>query len=70
MNSCVYVIVAPAVVHCFTGTDEELKKFVQMGLYIGITGWVCDDREGDATIRGSDGNLYTKGRVLLMDAKF
>ena len=37
---------APAVVHCFTGTEEELQKCVEMGLYIGITGWVCDDREG------------------------
>jgi len=33
-------------VHCFTGTEEELIKYVEMGFYIGITGWVCDDRRG------------------------
>jgi TatD DNase family protein len=35
-----------AVVHCFTGTGEELQRFLDMGLYIGITGWICDERRG------------------------
>lgn len=35
-----------AVVHCFTGTAEELKSYLAMGLYIGITGWICDERRG------------------------
>ncbi|GLI68941.1 hypothetical protein VaNZ11_013370, partial [Volvox africanus] len=35
---------AAAVVHCFTGTRQELDTFLQLGLYIGITGWICDDR--------------------------
>ena len=35
-----------AVAHCFTGTDEELEQYVDMGLYIGITGWICDERRG------------------------
>lgn len=33
-----------AVVHCFTGTAHELDKYLEMGLYIGITGAICDDR--------------------------
>ena len=33
-----------AVVHCFSGTLSELKTYLEMGLYIGITGFVCDDR--------------------------
>lgn len=33
-------LTAPAVAHCFTGTEEELEKYIEMGLYIGITGWV------------------------------
>ncbi len=37
-----------AVVHCFTGTKEELKVYLDMNCYIGITGWVCDERRGDA----------------------
>ena len=35
-----------AVVHCFTGTKKELKKYLDLGCYIGITGWVCDERRG------------------------
>lgn len=26
------------VVHCFTGTVEEAKKYLEMGFYIGLTG--------------------------------
>jgi TatD DNase family protein len=35
-----------AVVHCFTGNAEELDAYLGRGLYIGITGWVCDERRG------------------------
>ena len=35
-----------AVVHCFTGTAEELDEYLNMDLYIGITGWICDERRG------------------------
>lgn len=35
-----------AVVHCFTGTEQELKTYLDMGFYIGITGWICDERRG------------------------
>jgi TatD DNase family protein len=35
-----------AVAHCFTGTEAELKTYLDMGLYIGITGWICDERRG------------------------
>lgn len=34
------------VVHCFTGTARELEVYLSMGLYIGITGWICDERRG------------------------
>ncbi|QDH22159.1 hypothetical protein FFV09_15690 [Saccharibacillus brassicae] len=36
----------PAVVHCFTGSEEELRAYLEMGLHIGITGWICDERRG------------------------
>jgi TatD DNase family protein len=36
----------PAVLHCFTGDDEALKVCLDMGLHIGITGWICDERRG------------------------
>ena len=37
-----------AVVHCFTGSREALLRYLEMGCYIGITGWVCDERRGQA----------------------
>jgi TatD DNase family protein len=35
-----------AVVHCFTGTGEELARYLELDLHIGITGWICDERRG------------------------
>jgi len=35
-----------AVAHCFTGEKAELRAYVDLGLYIGITGWICDERRG------------------------
>lgn len=34
------------VVHCFTGVEQELREYLDHDLYIGITGWVCDERRG------------------------
>ncbi len=34
------------VVHCFTGEKNELYDYLDMDMYIGITGWVCDERRG------------------------
>jgi TatD DNase family protein len=36
----------PAVVHCFTGSGDDLRAYLDMDLYIGITGWICDERRG------------------------
>tara|TARA_R110002050_G_scaffold156010_2_gene283964 strand:- start:1321 stop:1488 length:168 start_codon:yes stop_codon:yes gene_type:complete len=35
-------------VHCFTGTLEEAKIYLEMGCYIGVTGWLCDERRGQS----------------------
>ncbi|WP_371193639.1 TatD family hydrolase [Glaciecola sp. SC05] len=36
------------VAHCFTGSTEQMKAYLDMGCYIGITGWICDDKRGYA----------------------
>jgi len=36
----------PAVAHCFTGDRAELRAYLDLGLYIGMTGWICDERRG------------------------
>lgn len=38
--------VTKAVVHCFTGNQAELQAYLDMGLHIEITGWICDERRG------------------------
>jgi TatD DNase family protein len=35
-----------AVAHCFTGTRAELDECLALGLSIGITGWINDERRG------------------------
>ena len=38
--------VKSAVAHCFTGQRDELRAYLGLGLYVGITGWICDERRG------------------------
>ncbi|MFC3034285.1 TatD family hydrolase [Pseudoalteromonas fenneropenaei] len=35
------------VLHCFTGNHSALMGYLDYGLHIGITGWICDERRGD-----------------------
>ena len=34
------------VVHCFTGEKHELFDYLDLDMYVGITGWICDERRG------------------------
>ena len=34
------------VVHCFTGDARELDCYLELGLCVGITGFICDERRG------------------------
>lgn len=36
----------PCVTHCFTGSRQELEDYIERDLYVGITGWICDERRG------------------------
>lgn len=33
-------------VHCFTGSAEELNDYLDLDCHIGLTGWICDERRG------------------------
>jgi len=35
-----------AVAHCFTGQENELEDCLSLGVAVGITGWICDERRG------------------------
>jgi TatD DNase family protein len=44
-----YIDKVPAMVsHCFTGNKEELLQCLAANMFIGITGWLCDERRGGA----------------------
>ena len=59
------------VAHCFTGGQDELEAYLALGLHIGITGWICDERRGahlhDLVARIPRGRLLleTDGPYLL-----
>lgn len=38
--------ISGGVAHCFTGNKNEMREYLDLGLYIGITGWICDERRG------------------------
>lgn len=44
LKECQYT--GGGIVHCFTGTKKYLDEYLEMGFFIGITGWVCDERRG------------------------
>ena len=37
---------AGGVAHCFTAGPAERDAYLELGLHIGITGWICDERRG------------------------
>jgi TatD DNase family protein len=61
--------VPAAVVHCFTGTMDELDYYLSLGCYIGITGWICDERRGKH-LAGLIGNIPSDRLLLETDAPF
>ena len=34
------------VAHCFTGDARMARDYLDLDLYIGVTGWLCDERRG------------------------
>ncbi len=51
------------VVHCFTGKAEHMQAYLDLGLHIGITGWICDERRGDELYKNI--HLVPSDRLLL-----
>jgi TatD DNase family protein len=39
---------ADAVTHCFTGSKQALFGYLDLNMHIGITGWICDEKRGEA----------------------
>jgi TatD DNase family protein len=57
------------VAHCFTGGAVELEAYLSLGLYIGITGWACDERRG-LELRGIVPRIPADRLVIETDAPY
>ena len=57
------------VAHCFTGDIEQMNRYLDLDLYIGITGWVCDLKRGQA-LREAVKSLPLNRILLETDAPY
>jgi TatD DNase family protein len=57
------------VAHCFTGGEVELEAYLALGLYIGITGWACDERRG-LDLRNSVPRIPLERLLIETDAPY
>lgn len=60
---------AGGVAHCFTGGRTELDDYLGLGLHIGITGWICDERRGK-DLRAAVAGLPLDRLLLETDAPY
>ena len=59
----------PAVIHCFTAGRDELRTYLDMGLHVGLTGWICDERRG-MHLRGLVKEIPLERLMIETDAPF
>ena len=57
------------VAHCFTNGPEEMHQYLNLGLCIGITGWICDEQRG-GDLRRAVVSLPLDRVVLETDAPY
>jgi len=57
------------VVHCFTGTQKELDDYLELGAYIGLTGWICDAKR-NIDLRQSIKNIPIDRMMLETDCPY
>jgi TatD DNase family protein len=61
--------ISRGVAHCFTGGRDELRQYLDLGLSIGITGWICDERRG-AALRQAAPDIPLHRLMLETDAPY
>lgn len=57
------------VAHCFTGSVSQMQTYLELGLYVGVTGWLCDAKRG-ATLREAVKVLPLERLLIETDAPF
>lgn len=58
-----------AVSHCFTGDTNQLKDCLELDLHIGVTGWICDPRRGQA-LQESVAHIPAERLMIETDAPY
>jgi len=57
------------IVHCFTGTQKELDDYLELGAYIGLTGWICDAKR-NVDLRKSIRNIPLSKMMIETDCPY
>jgi TatD DNase family protein len=57
------------VAHCFTAGLSEMHEYLELGLHVGITGWICDERRG-RSLREAVAELPLDRVLLETDAPY
>jgi len=57
------------VVHCFTGTQAQLDQYIELGAYIGLTGWICDAKR-NVDLRQSIKNIPIEKMMIETDCPY
>ncbi len=68
LDTCRHELVA-GVAHCFTENEDIAQEYVEMGLHLGITGWICDERRG-ADLRRAVKSIPLDRLMLETDAPY
>lgn len=59
----------PGVAHCFTDGPEQMADYLELGLHIGITGWICDERRA-ADLRSAVPGLPLERLLIETDCPY
>ncbi len=59
------------VIHCFTGSKEQAQKYLELGCYIGLTGYLWKDKSEVGVRKILEDNIIPLDRLLVeTDAPF
>jgi TatD DNase family protein len=56
---------AKGVVHCFTGTAAQAREVIELGLYIGVTGWLLDKARNADLVDALSSGAVPLSRLLV-----
>lgn len=55
----------PTLIHCFTGTVAEAQRYIEIGVYIGLTGFLWKDRSENGVRKILEDGLIPLDRLMV-----